>query len=347
MKNYVSFLRHSSKNCIIDKLGKYGDWCPPGSIPPKKTTVELTSTWFFYHDALVLSKIAGILKKPDDEKRLTSLARDTKTAFNKRFLKQDAYEAVRMSPVEKITSQTSNVLPLYLDMVPPKKKSKVLEALVRSVVNDQDYHLDTGILGTRYLLDVLTENGHAETAFRVATQKSYPGWGYMVREGATTLWERWEKITGGGMNSHNHIMLGSVDAWFYKTVAGVKCLAPGWKKILVKPPLFPNLDSASASLKTIRGDFRVSWKKKEDRFELDLRIPVGAEAEIQIPRLWSNAALRLAGRVIWQKGLRFRNLEGLSFQRIEDRRIILNAQSGAFQFRLEKHSGNGGRSGGR
>ena len=345
MKKYVSFLHRSSKGCIIDKLGKYGDWCPPGSIPPKKTTVELTSTWFFYHDTLFLSKMAGILKKPDDEKRLTRLARDIKTAFNKRFLKQDAYEAVRMSPVEKIASQTSNVLPLYLDMVPKRKRSKVLDALVRSVVSDQDYHLDTGILGTRYLLDVLTENGHAETAFRVATQKSYPGWGYMVREGATTLWERWEKITGGGMNSHNHIMLGSVDAWFYKTVAGVNCLVPGWKKILVKPPLFRDLDSASATLKTIRGDIRVSWRRKEDRFELDLGIPVGVEAEIRIPLLWRNGALKEGGQVLWRKGGRSRNLEGLSFQRIEDRRIILSTQSGAFQFRLEKISGKGQRSG--
>jgi alpha-L-rhamnosidase len=167
----------------------------------------------------------------------------------------------------------------------------------------------------------------------------------MVREGATTLWERWEKITGGGMNSHNHIMLGSVDAWFYKTVAGVNCLVPGWKKILVKPPLFRGLDSASASLKTIRGDIRVSWRRNEDRFELDLGIPVGAEAEIRMPLLWTNGALKESGQVIWRKGRRSRNLEGLSFQRIEDRRIILNSQSGAFQFRLEKISGKGQRSG--
>jgi len=336
MKKYVFFLRRSSKNYIIDKLGKYGDWCPPGSIPPKKTTVELTSTWFFYHDAFLLSKMAGVLKKQDDKRRLTRLAGEIKTAFNNRFLEKDAYEALRMSPVEKTSSQTSNVLPLYLGMVPNNKKSKVLDALVRSVVNDQDYHLDTGIIGTCYLLDVLTENGHAETAFRVATQKSYPGWGYMIAEGATTLWERWEKIAGGGMNSHNHIMLGSVDAWFYKTVAGVKCLAPGWAKVLIKPPLFQNLDSASASLKTIRGDLRVSWRKKEDRFELDCRIPVGAEAEIHIPLLWRNAVLEEGGRIIWRKGRPVRNQEHLSFQKIKDGRIILNIQSGAYQFRLAK-----------
>jgi alpha-L-rhamnosidase len=338
MKKYVFFLRRSSKVCIVDNLGKYGDWCPPGSIPPKKTTVALTSTWFFYHDALLLAKMAGVLDKRDDEKRLSRLARDIKTAFNKRFLGPDGYEAVRMSPVERIASQTSNVLPLYLDMVPKKKKSKVLDALLRSVVSDQDCHLDTGILGTRYLLDVLTENGHAETAFRVTSQESYPGWGYMVKEGATTLWERWEKITGGGMNSHNHIMLGSVDAWFYKTVAGVKCLAPGWKKILAKPPLFRNLNSASATLKTIRGDLRISWRRKEDRFELDLRIPVGAQAEIHIPLLWRSGVLKESERIIWRKGRRVKNLEGVSFQGIEDRRIILNSQSGAFRFRMEKNS---------
>ena len=339
MKRYVFFLRRSSKGRIVDRLGKYGDWCPPGSIPPKKTTVQLTSTWFFYHDALLLAKMAGVLKKQKDKQRLTRLAGEIKTAFNNSFLEKDAYQSLRMSPFEKTISQTANVLPLYLDMVPGKKKGKVLDGLVRSVVNDQDFHLDTGILGTRYLLDVLTENGHAETAFRVASQKSYPGWGYMIAEGATTLWERWEKITGGGMNSHNHIMLGSVDAWFYKTVAGVKCLAQGWKKILIKPPLFRNLDSASASLRTVRGDLRVSWRNKGDRFELDCGIPVGSEAEIHIPLLWKDCALAESGRVIWRNGRRFGYQARLSSQKMEDRRIVLNIQSGAYQFRLAKKTG--------
>lgn len=336
MKKYVYFLRRHDQGRIIKKLGKYGDWCPPGSIPPKKTPVELTSTWFYYQDTLRLSKIARVLKKSKDEKRLTGLARSIKNAFNRYFLKKDGYASVRMSPVEKIASQTSNLLPIYLNMVPKKQKNKVLDVLVHSVVSDQDYHLDTGIIGTRFLLDVLTESGYAEAAYRVATQKSYPGWGYMVQEGATTLWERWEKITGGGMNSHNHIMLGSVDAWFYKTVAGVRCLAPGWEKISICPPLFPNLESASASLKTIRGDIRVSWRKKENFFELKAEVPVGAGAEIHIPRLWRNAILKESGRVVWQKGRESKNLEGLSIRTIEDSQIIIGAQSGTFAFRLEK-----------
>lgn len=336
MKKYVVFLRRSSSGHIIKNLGKYGDWCPPGSIPPKNTPVELTSTWFYYHDALLLSKIAAVLKRRIDAGRLARLAREIKAAFNSRFLKSDGYESVHLSPVEKIASQTSNVLPLYLNMVPKGKKDLVLGTLVRSVVDEQDCHLDTGIIGTRYLLEVLMEGGYADAAFRVVTQKSYPGWGHMVREGATTLWERWEKITSGGMNSHNHIMLGSVDAWFYRAIAGIRCLAPGWRKALIYPLLWPLLDSASASLRTIRGDFRISWRRMENRFEIQLGIPVGAEAEIRIPRPWTDAVLKESGRVIWQNGRRFRDLEGLSLQRIEDKWIILNTGSGAYEFRLEK-----------
>jgi len=341
MEKYVEFLRRSSQGHIIKRLGKYGDWCSPGSVPPKKTPLELTSTWFYYHDALWLSRIAGVLTRREDAKRLARLAREIMGAFNKRFLKGESYESIRLSPVEKITSQTSNALPLSLDMCPKNKKDKVLATLVRSVVDDQDSHLDTGIIGTRYLLDALTENGYADSAYRVVTQRSYPGWGYMAREGATTLWERWEKITSGGMNSHNHIMLGSVDAWFYKAVAGIRCQSAGWEKILICPPLFPGLNSASASLRTIRGDIRVSWKREEGRFDLDVRIPVGAEAEIRIPRPWTDAVLKEGGREIWRNGRRFKDLDGLSFQRIEKNWIILNTGSGAYEFRLKKNSGIG------
>ena len=90
-------------------------------------------------------------------------------------------------------------------MAPPEKKTAVLEALLRSVVKYTDHHVDTGILGTRYILDVLTDNDQAEVAYRMATHKSYPGWGYMLAEDATTLWERWEKLTGPAKIGRAHV----------------------------------------------------------------------------------------------------------------------------------------------
>jgi alpha-L-rhamnosidase len=185
-------------------------------------------------------------------------------------------------------------------MVPPKDLSSVLQALLDSIVKEHDFHLDTGILGTRYLLDVLTEYGFSETAFKIAAQKTYPGWGYMIAEGATSLWERWEKITGDGMNSHNHIMLGSIDAWFYRAVAGLSCSGPGWSRILISPPAWPGLDFAAASVFTVRGEVSVSWRKDKTSFRLRTRIPVGGRAHIRLPLPWKKCTLQVDGRE--QKG---------------------------------------------
>ncbi|MBM4160147.1 MAG: alpha-L-rhamnosidase [Ignavibacteria bacterium] len=301
MRRYIDFLRNNTERHIIRTLGKYGDWCPPGSIAPKRTPVELTSTWYYYHDTLLLSRIAAVLARKEDVAFYAQLANDIEEAFNREFLRGDEYAVNRFAPVDQSPGQTSNVLPLYLEMVPDEKKTEVLHRLLDSVANEQGYHLDTGIIGSRYLLDVLTNHGHGEAAFKVAAQRSYPGWGYMVQEGATTLWERWEKIEGGGMNSHNHIMLGSVDAWFYKYIAGIICLSPGWKEILFKPPLFGDLQSASAVLRTIRGDAAISWERRPERFDLKVTVPVTSSAEVCVPLVYEECVIREGKTVLWDR----------------------------------------------
>jgi alpha-L-rhamnosidase len=221
-------------------------------------------------------------------------------------------------------------------MTPEGMKPKVLAKLLQSIIQDQDYHLDTGIIGTRYLLDVLTENGQEEIAYRIASQETYPGWGYMIAEGATTLWERWEKITGGGMNSHNHIMLGSIDAWFYRAIAGISCLEKGWKKVKIKPGVVGDLKFATATLKTVRGDVHVSWEKKEDSFEVIVQIPVGTTAEVHLPLLWEDGAVKESGRVLWEKGEVKKNFSDVSWSGEKNKYLVFNIRSGFFAFKFEK-----------
>jgi alpha-L-rhamnosidase len=227
LKKYIKFMEEASDNHIQRTLGKYGDWCPPGSVPPKMTTLEFTSSWFYYHDTCLLSKIADVLDKKNDQIFFNKLTDEIKDAFNNEYLKGDMYQSISLVKTENHPSQTSHALPLYLDMPPKEKKDIILQKLLYSVVKRNDSHVDTGIIGTRYLLEVLSEYGHFDVAYKTATQKSYPSWGYMVAEGATTLWERWEKLTGQSMNSHNHIMFGSIDAWFYKYLGGLAPLKPG------------------------------------------------------------------------------------------------------------------------
>jgi len=333
LKRYVDHLGRNAEGQIILKLGKYGDWCSPGEVAPKRTPLELTSTWSYYRAAVLLSRFAEALGRTDDVRACARLAEGIKTAFNDRFLRDDQYTAVRVGPADKSPSQTSNVLPLALDMVPPDKKRLVLERLLESVVMEWDCHPDTGILGARYLLDVLTQAGYGQTAFRVATQKSYPGWGYMVEQGATTLWERWENLTGSGMNSHNHIMLGSIDSWFYRVIAGLRCDAPAWGMMTVRPPLITGLTDAAAEVSTMRGKAAVAWHREARLFELRVEVPVGAEAMVHFPLVEGAAMIEESGSLIWKAGLASGETPGVSFLKNDGEYVLFRVGSGVYAFR--------------
>jgi len=338
MKKYVFFLRDHSDGLIVKTLGKYGDWCPPGSIAPKRTPVELTSTWYFFHDTVLLGRIAAAIGQEEDQRKLEALAINIRSAFNRTFLRDGEYEVNRFAPVDRSPGQTSNALPLYLDMVPPEGKAKVVERLLHGVVNEQDYHLDTGILGTRYLLDVLSDLGRTDVAFRVAVQRTYPGWGYMVEEGATTLWERWEKIGGGGMNSHNHIMLGSVDAWFYRVLAGLSTLAPAWKHIRFKPPVVQGLDSAQAEFRSVRGRVSVAWRRSAEEFLMAIVVPVGAVGTVYVPVQREDHVVILDGTTVWPATQRQGSkAQGCELVGCEEKYVLLNVGSGEYAFRVHRH----------
>ncbi|MGQ9853312.1 MAG: family 78 glycoside hydrolase catalytic domain [Candidatus Oleimicrobiaceae bacterium] len=333
LKRYVEFLARHAEAHIIRSLGKYGDWCPPGSIFPKKTGLDLTSTWYYYYDLVLLAKAAQALGLRDEAHHYQELAEQVRQAFNREFLEEDQYQAKRLSPIDKIPNQTSNVLPLFLHMVPNEKKAAVMSKLVHDIVHDHDCHLDTGILGTCYLLDVLTDNGQAELAYTLATQESYPSWGYMVRQGATTLWERWEKITSRGMNSQNHIMLGSVDAWFYRALAGIRCAAPGWKEIVIKPHLCGDLSFAAGRVQTVLGIVEAAWERRDQTVALRVRVPVGAEAQVYLPPCGPHPTVVESGKILMRKGREATRLpQGVSAVHMEGERLLLRVDSGLYAF---------------
>jgi alpha-L-rhamnosidase len=335
LKRYVEFLGRNADRGIIRKLGKYGDWCPPGSVVPKKAPVDLTSTWYYCHDVLILARLASVLGRGEDAREYARLAESIKSAFNETYLGDAQYAAIRVSPVDDHPNQTVNALPLYLDMVPAEKKDKVLASLLQSVVRLQDYHVDTGILGTRYILDVLAENGHAEVAYRMATQTSYPGWGYMIAEGATTLWERWEKLTGHAMNSQNHIMLGSIDAWFYRVLAGLSPLLPGWKAVRVRPHVLGDLSFVEAKLETIAGKVGAAWRKTGEAFTLAVTLPAGTTGEVHIPLLWPGARILESGKIVWRAGRAVESIPEVTPAGEDRERAVFKIGSGEYRFELK------------
>lgn len=331
MKKYVEFLRTNAENGI-SKLGKYGDWCPPGSIFPKRTPVELTSTFYYYNDVLLLSKIADALKRDKEAKNYFNLSEKIKDAFNERFLTPNGYEVIKMSPIDQGTGQTSNVLPLFYNMVPKEREEGILKRLIDLIVNEHDYHLDTGIVGTKYIFDVLTENGYSDIAYKIATQESYPSFGYMVKKGATTLWERWEKLEGGGMNSHNHVMFGSIDAWFWKYLIGVSPLSAGWKKFKIKPYPVGDLRYISSSLKTVRGKIELSWERSENSFEVNLSIPTGCKAELHLPIFWKDFLVSENGKELLKGAKQLGLKQDIKFIAEKGNRVIFELNNGYYEF---------------
>ncbi len=212
-RRWVDHLTAQARDGIVH-FSRYGDWAPPageaveGSIGSgaisAKTPGELISTAYYFHAARLFTQIAGVLGRGEDQAAYGARAAGIRAAFHRTFWDEaiDGYGS---------GDQACNAIALYLDLVPAELRPRVVASLVREVAR-HDYHLTTGNLCTKYLLEVLSAEGHAEIAVAIATQTTYPGWGWMLANGATTLWERWELLTGGGMNSHNHPMLGSVGA---------------------------------------------------------------------------------------------------------------------------------------
>jgi alpha-L-rhamnosidase len=359
MRRWVEFLHSQSKDGILE-LGKYGDWCPPWHIISVETPISLVSTWFYYRDTLLFSQIAKILGKIEDQDRFLKRAEEIKISFNKKFLNdknfygwtEDWYRTFLPSTAsiedKEITlkrlhrylrSQTANILALYSELVPVDKRKTVWRELIDDIVVVHGNHLNTGIIGTKYILDVLAENGEADLAFKLVTQATYPSWGYMMKEGATTLWERWESLAEEGMNSQNHIMLGTVDAWFYKYLVGIQVDPhfPGWRKIIIKPYPVKDLYFASASLETFRGLISSAWWQGVNSFLLQVSIPVNSQAEIRLPKMGlKNIVIEEGGDNIWQKGTLVYQKEGIGSVKENQDRIIIQIGSGDYQFKLKE-----------
>ncbi|MGC9086716.1 MAG: family 78 glycoside hydrolase catalytic domain [Thermoproteota archaeon] len=331
MKKWVDFLTKNSENYIIEKLGKYGDWCEPGSAgPPKDTPVDLTSTGYYYYDTLILSKVAGILGKYDDAVQYLTLAKEIEKEFNNKFFKQDKNQYAT-------GSQTSNLFPLFLNIVPEDRKNAVIENLVNNIMITHKGHLDTGIIGTKLLADTLTDLDLGNIMYTIVTQTTYPSWGYWIKLGATTLWERWEPInvTGPGMASYDHIMFGSIGKWFYANLAGIQPINPGYSKILIKPYPVGNLTWVRASVRTIRGIVNSSWILNQNVFHLNVTIPCNTLAIVSIPKMQlENITIKENGTTVWSNGQFLGNDNGIHKGYEDGDRVSFEVGSGTYSFEL-------------
>ena len=214
-------------------------------------------------------------------------------------------------------------------MVPEDRKEAVFKRLVENVEVIGSCHLGTGIAGTRYLFDTLTKYGRADLAYKLATQTTYPSWGYMIREGATTVWERWEYVTE---SSHDHPALGSIDSWLYKALAGtnVDPSAPGFERI-IKPHIVGDLRHVSASINTIRGQISSSRRREKDSLVLEVTLPVNTTGKVCIPVFGlKRPMIKEGGKVVWRDGAFVKGVPRIASAKQDDGYVTFDVGSGTY-----------------
>lgn len=307
LKRYVDYLTSKASNHIVS-IG-LGDWAPAKT----KTPEEVTSTGYYYCDCLTVSKIAELLGKTEDAKKYAELAGKIKEAFNDEFF--DPQTGLYANG-----SQTALSCSLYHRLVKPQEIKRVLDNLIIDIESN-DGHLDTGILGTKYLLNVLTEQGRADIAYTIANQRTFPSWGHWIDQGATTLWEQWN-----GQASRNHIMFGDISAWFYKALAGINPdpNSPGFKHIIIRPRPLSDLRWVRAEHSSMYGTIKSSWRKSRNTFILSLTIPANTTATVYVPAKDAES--------ITESGREIDRAEAAQFLHIEDGNAVFAVGSGRYRF---------------
>jgi alpha-L-rhamnosidase len=231
-----------------------------------------------YQQTEIMAQIADVVGNNADAASFRATAETIKTAFNALFLNTTTgYYQTATDPSYR---QASNAIPLEFGMVPDQYKASVIQSLVDDV-NARGDHLNTGILGTPALLDVLTNNGHADLAQKIVDQTDYPSWGQWLANGADTMLESW----GLGSRSLNMPMFGTVDAWFYEDVAGIMPdpAHPGYQNSIIKPHPMATPSQASASMDTVYGPVAAAWTADATKFTLNVRVPGNATATVEVP----------------------------------------------------------------
>jgi alpha-L-rhamnosidase len=272
------------------------DYLAPGAVGNSPEDPTLAGTAYAYTNIQTAALIADVLGQRADAARYRAEAVKIRDAFNAAFLRGDAY----VTGTDLGYRQTNALLPLAFDMVPADRVDAVVARLVREIHAKGD-HLDTGALGTRFLLTELTRRGYGDLAYRVATQRTYPSWGYWIDNGATSLWERWDLDA----RSRDHVFLGgAIDQWFFEDLAGIRPTAPGYSRFEVAPHPVGDLTRVDASTRTVLGLVKVDWQRGDDGLTLRVVVPVGATATVLVPAADADAVTEGGKRAVQADGVR-------------------------------------------
>jgi alpha-L-rhamnosidase len=328
MRKWLDFMGTFVKDGITDR-DTYGDWCVPpedpklihSNDPARKTAGTLLATAYLYHDLGLAAGYAELLGKPDEAAELGRRRQHILAAFDKKFFNE-------RSATYANGSQTSSVLPLAFEMVPREHQQAVFDRLVENIMVKTKGHIGTGLVGGQWLMQTLTRHGRPDVALRLVTNDDYPSWGYMIRRGATTIWELWNGDTADpAMNSHNHVMLvGDLTAWLYEDLAGIRSdpAAPGFRRLIMRPQPVAGLDWCRAAYPSACGSVESAWRIADGQFRWSIVLPANTSATIFVPA--SDPALVREGSGPAGEA------KGVEFLRAEARRAVYRIGSGRYEF---------------
>ena len=255
--------------------------CPDLIIPQcigdhealEKAPETLTATAHFYQWTRLVAEFATILDKPEDAQIRRTGQRHPRRVPAARFVRSGKVGEGR---------QGEQVFGLYHDLIPAADRQAAL-TILRSDLQAKQGALSTGIFGTKYLLETLSTEESADLAGTIVNRREFPGWGYMLDNHATTLWETWKP--SDNVYSQNHPMFGSVEEWFMKHVLGVSPAADavGYDKVIIRPQAVGGLTSARGAYHSVRGPVRVAWELKEAKMQLSVELPAGVTAKVWLP----------------------------------------------------------------
>ncbi len=332
MRKWIMYMWNTYREDDLILKDIYGDWCvPPESLdliwskdPARITDGGLLASAYFYYCLGLMKDYASLVGERADIAGFEAIAQKIRVAFNKKFYHSE-------SKSYSNNTITANLLPLSFNMVPGQDREAVFQN-IRAKLKEFDDHVNSGIIGGMWLMRGLSDNGATDLAYKLATNTTYPSWGYMVKKGATTIWELWNGDAANPvMNSGNHqMLLGDLLIWYYEYLAGIKTDAKqtAFKKIIMHPVFPDGLNFVRASLETKYGEVKSEWHKSDQRLDWTITIPPNASAEITFPTAEINKIKE------GDKQLPAELLKGKTTA--SDGKIRLNTGSGTYHFTVQR-----------
>jgi alpha-L-rhamnosidase len=286
MRRYLRYLEADHTDGVRF-AGRYGDWVSLGA----RTDKVFIGTAYLAHVAELGARIAAVVGRPEDEQRSGELAAHARRAFERLFLDQGG----RLT----VDTQTAYALALGFDLLPAELRPGAGARLAR-LVEEAGTHLATGFLGTPLVMPALSDHGQHELACRLLRQDTYPSWLFEVRQGATSIWERWNGWTPEHgfysplMNSLNHYAFGAVGDWMYRYLAGLDPVEPGYRRTALRPRPGAGFTAARATHESLYGVHACAWRLDGGSLHVDVQVPANTTATLELP---PGAALRPTGDV--------------------------------------------------